>query len=100
MIMILPSTGLTFARPLILGEFGADIPDRILTQCGLASGLLVSAVIYLALQLAKTRAGWESDRSGMMRIIEGQNDAYETLAQSHAKMEGILLALQASRGGR
>jgi len=98
--MILPSTGLTFAQPLILGDLGTELPERILNQCGIASGLLISGVIYLALQLAKTRAGWEADRSGMMRIIEGQNDAYETLAASHAKMEGILLALQASRGDR
>ena len=76
-----------------------DLPGKILSQCGLVSGLLVAAVVYLASQLAKTRAAWESDRSGMAKLIESQNVAYEKLAVSSAKLEGIVLSLQVRGAG-
>jgi hypothetical protein len=87
----------------------SDLPAKIFSQCGLVSGLLVVAVSWLALQLAKTRAAWEADRAAMMqlreadkaamlKLIESGNDAYDNLAVSHAKLEGMLLAVQA-RGG-
>lgn len=72
----------------------SDIPDKVLSQCGLVSGLLVAAVIWLAVQLAKTRAAWEADRGTMTNIIEDLNTSYGNLAVSHAKQEGILLALR------
>lgn len=75
-----------------------ELPDRILSQCGLVSGLLVAAVIWLAVQLAKTRAAWETDRQGMKDVIEDLNTSYNNLAVSHAKQEGILLALRTSGG--
>jgi hypothetical protein len=89
-----------------------DIAGKIVSQCGLVSGLLVIAVAWLALQLAKTRAAWEADRAAMeklresdraalMKIIEDSSAAYENLAVSHAKLEGMLLAVQArGNGGR
>lgn len=95
LILVLPITTIAFARPYIGADIISDLPERIINQCGVVSGLLISAVIYLALQIAKTRAGWESDRSSMMKIIEGQNDAYEALAVSHAKLEGLIIAFQA-----
>jgi hypothetical protein len=87
-----------------------DLPSKIISQCGLVSALLVCAVSWLAWQLAKTRAAWETDRtemtklreadrSAMLKIIEAGNDAYESLAVSHAKIEGMLLAVQARRNG-
>lgn len=75
----------------------SDIPDKILSQCGLVSGLLVAAVIWLAVQNAKTRAAWEADRAGMREIIEDFTQSYNNLAVSHAKQEGILLALKAQK---
>lgn len=87
-----------------------DLPAKILSQCGLVSALLVAAVSWLAWQLAKTRAAWEADRAemtklresdrvAMLKIIESGNDAYEMLAVSHAKIEGMLLAVQARSNG-
>jgi hypothetical protein len=75
----------------------SDLSKALLSQCGLASAFLCIAIIWLALQLAKLRAACEEDRQVMMKAIDKQNDAYETLAVSHSKLEGILLALQ-SRG--
>lgn len=94
MILILPTAALAAVQPYIGSDLMNELPEKILNQCGLVAGLLVSAVVYLALQIAKTRAGWETDRTNMMKIIEGQNDAYEALAVSHAKLEGIILAIQ------
>ena len=87
-----------------------DLPAKILSQCGLVSALLVAAVSWLAWQLAKTRAAWEADRSemtklrdadrvAMLKLLESGNDAYENLAVSHAKLEGMLLAVQARGNG-
>lgn len=80
-----------------------DIPgltglsERLLSQCGLVTAVLFAGIVWLALQLAKTRAGWETDRSGMLKMYDTQNTAYENLATSHAKLEGMLLALQSRR---
>ncbi len=85
----------------------ADLPAKLVSQCGLISGMLVIAVAWLAWQLAKTRAAWESDRAEMTRlretdrqsvqkIIEAGHAAYDKLAVSHAKIEGMLLAAQAA----
>jgi hypothetical protein len=87
-----------------------DLPAKVLSQCGLVSALLVVAVAWLAMQLAKTRAAWETDRAaieklreadrqGMLKLLEASNEAYENLAVSHAKLEGMLLAVQARRSG-
>lgn len=69
--------------------------------------MLVVAVSWLAWQLAKTRAAWEADRAEMtklrendrqavQKIVEASNAAYDKLAVSHAKLEGMLLAAQAA----
>jgi hypothetical protein len=43
----------------------------------------------------------ESDREALIKLIEAGNEAYENLAVSHAKLEGMLLAVQArGNGGR
>ena len=88
----------------------SDLPAKIFTQCGLVSALLTFAVAWLGWQLAKTRAAWETDRAemsklresdkaAMIKLIESGNDAYENLAVSHAKLEGMLLAVQARGNG-
>lgn len=72
----------------------SEIPEKILSQCGLVSALLVIAVIWLTIQLAKTRASWEQDRSEMMDIARLQNESFDNLVVSNAKLEGMLLAFQ------
>lgn len=68
-------------------DLGVQLSEKILSQCGIASGLLVVAVVYLAVSNAKTRSAWEVDRAGMIK-------SYEQLAVSHAKLEGIVLSFQ------
>lgn len=70
----------------------SDIPDKLMSQCGIASALLVAAVIYLAASNAKTRSAWEEDRKMMA-------SSYEKLAVSNAKLEGMVLAVQTTRHG-
>jgi len=70
----------------------SDLPDKVLSQCGIASALLVAAVIYLATNNARTRSAWEEDRKMMAA-------SYDKLAVSHAKLEGIVLTLQTHRVG-
>lgn len=83
---------LVWVAPIAARSDGiGGVPEQILSQCGLASGLLVAAVIYLAAANAKTRTAWEADRAVMA-------SSYEKLAVSHAKLEGIILALRAGRG--
>lgn len=70
----------------------SDIPDKLMSQCGIASALLVAAVIYLAASNAKTRSAWEEDRKLMA-------SSYEKLAVSNAKLEGMVLGVQRHGGG-
>lgn len=91
---LLRLTLLAVVPTIAMADSISDIPDRVLSQCGLVSGLLASAVVWLAVQNAKTRAAWETDRSALTNIIEDLNTSYNNLAVSHAKQEGILLALQ------
>lgn len=79
---------LVWGVPFIARADGiGDLPEKLLSQCGIASALLVAAVIYLAASNAKTRTAWEEDRKLMA-------SAYEKLAVSNAKLEGIVLTLQ------
>ncbi len=78
----------------MFADIFTELPDRIISQCGLVSGLLVAAVVYLAVQLAKTRAGWEQDRANMMNVIRAHEASYTNMAASHAKLEGMLLTLR------
>lgn len=71
-----------------------EIPEKIFSQCGLVAVLLVVGILYLAAQLAKTRAGWEADRTRLMQVIGSQNTSYDNLALSNARLEGIMLAFQ------
>ena len=71
--------------------------EHILSECGIVSTLLFVFVVYLAVQLAKTRGAWESDRAGMMKIIAAHQSSWENLAGSHSKLEGMLLQYTTSR---
>lgn len=62
------------------------LPEKILSQCGLVSMLLMIAVIWLAIQLAKTRAAWEE----VMRIVAAQSQAQDNLERSYAKLKEIV----------
>jgi len=70
----------------------SDLPEKVLSQCGIASALMVAAIIYLAASNAKTRSAWEEDR----RVMAA---SYDKLAVSHAKLEGMVLTLQTRRDG-
>lgn len=75
----------------------ADLPEKILSQCGLVTGLLVAALVWTTRQLAKERADREAERAQLMQVIRAQNTSYDNLAVSHAKLEGILLAANKRR---
>lgn len=72
----------------------ADLPDKLLSQCGIVNAVLVTGIVWLAMQLAKTRASWETDRAGMLKMHSEQTVALEKVATSNAKLEGMLLAVQ------
>jgi hypothetical protein len=76
-----------------------DLPAKLLSQCGIVTAVLVIGIVWLALQLAKTRASWETDRAGMMKMFQEQNAAFDKIAISHAKLEGMLFALQTRSSG-
>lgn len=68
-------------------DTGLDIERKLFSECGIASGLLVIAVIYLATVNAKTRSAWEVNRTTM-------SESYEKLALSHARLEAIVMTLK------
>lgn len=67
-----------------------ELPEKILSQCGLVSALLMAAVVWLAVQLARTRAAWED----VMKIVAVQNTTHENVARSRAKLKGIVSAIR------
>jgi hypothetical protein len=71
-----------------------DLPARVLTQCGLVSGLLMVAIIYLAIELAKARALSETDRASYVKLLNEQTAAQRELAIANAKLEGMLFAIE------
>lgn len=91
--LVIASSFVVWLIPIIARAQGLnDLPEKVFTQCGIASALLVAAVIYLAMTNTKTRDAWEEDRKLMAA-------AYEKLAVSNAKLEGIILTLQTRHGG-
>lgn len=92
-LAVVAGSVLVWIVPLVARAQGVgDIPDKLMSQCGIASALLVAAVIYLAASNAKTRSAWEEDRKMMAA-------SYEKLAVSNAKLEGMVLAVQTRHGG-
>lgn len=75
-----------------------DLPEKLLTQCGLVTLVLLCGIFWLAAQLAKAHAGWEADRAGMLKNNKEQADAYEKMAAAHAELRGIVLSMQMARG--
>jgi hypothetical protein len=86
-----------------------DIGAKILSECGLVSALLVSAVFYLALRLAQATKGWEEDRdeaakridaanATIFRLVEASNEADRAYAVALSRLEVMLTAAQARKG--
>jgi hypothetical protein len=93
MIELVPAVWMVADVALVPGL--SDLPAKIFSQCGLVAGILVVAVVWLALQLAKTRAGWEADRAGLLKMVSDTNDSYDRIAIAHARIEAVLIAVQA-----
>lgn len=73
------------------------LTDKILSECGAVSGVLCAGIGYLAIQNAKSRAGWEKDRSDMMQVNSSLSTALGSLSVAHGELRGIVLTLQAKR---
>lgn len=76
-----------------------SLPEKLLSQCGIVTAVLVVAIIWLTIQLAKANAGREADRTNMIKLFNEQVASYEKLAVSGAKVEGLLIALRQSGMG-
>lgn len=76
----------------------SELPEKVLTQCGLVTLVLLVAILWLASQLAKAHSGWEADRASMLKNSQEQNAAYERMASAHAELRGIVLSMQMARG--
>lgn len=74
-----------------------DLPEKILSQCGLTSGGLVVGLVYFASQLATTRKKWEARETEWTKIFTTQSAIHEKDAVLNAKLEGVLLAVQHKR---
>lgn len=70
----------------------SGLPGEIFSKCGLVSGLLLAAVLWLAVQLAKRSAKAEADRDEMLKLIGAKTQAYENLALAKTMLEGMLIA--------
>lgn len=81
----------------MLADVFTELPIKILSECGLVSGLLATGIIWLAIQLAKNRAACEADRASMMQILRAQDSSYSNLATAHAKLEGMVLGIDKKR---
>ena len=86
-----------------------ELFSKVLSECGLISGVFFFLACAFAWQLAKTRAAWEADRANTeklregdranaMKILADSNQAYDKLAVAHAELRGRFLTIQA-RGG-
>lgn len=82
-----------------------ELIAKILSECGIVSGVFFFLTCAFAWQLAKTRAAWENDRQNteklrgedrknVMQIISDSNKAYDNLANANSELRGILLTLQ------
>jgi hypothetical protein len=76
----------------------AEIPAKLLSQCGIVTAILVIGIVWLALQLAKTRADWEKDRAGMMKMYAELISAGEKTSVSLGTIQGMLIAVQRGAG--
>jgi hypothetical protein len=69
----------------------ADLPEKILTQCGLVTAVSWVIIVWLAAQLAKTNS----------RREKAQAESDETLKkmiEANGKLEGMIFAMQLNRG--
>lgn len=69
----------------------SDLPEKILTQCGLVTAVSWVIIVWLAAQLAKTNSRRESDRSE-------SSEALKKMIEANSKLEGMIFAMQLNRG--
>jgi hypothetical protein len=62
---------------------------KLVSECGLISFLLTIAIVWLAMQLAKERAGRESDRAAALDALKGQMDIVQNLAIGERKLRNL-----------
>jgi hypothetical protein len=82
--------GSTATSILAQTGFLDKLPSEILSQCGILNGGMAAAIIYLVIQLAHNRKGWNADRAEMLKMMESQQKTYTTLAISQTKIETML----------
>ena len=75
----------------------SELPEKILTQCGLVTAISWIVILWLASQLAKAHAGRESDRASMLKVFNEQTAAYEKVSAAHAELKGMVVAIQMQR---
>lgn len=63
--------------------------SKIITECGLISLLLTIAIVWLAAQLAKERAGREADRAAALDALKGQMEIVQNLAIGERKLRNL-----------
>jgi len=70
----------------------SEIMQKLFSECGVISVMFSVAVVWLAAQLAKERAGREADRTIALQTIDKYTKAYENVVTSNSKIEGFLSA--------
>lgn len=96
-IALLSGTGMTVFSSVAMAGFSEELSEKILSQCGLATAILVAGIVWLAMQNAKTRQAWETDRSELIKIIVNQNSSNQNLTVAKEKLETLLLAVESRR---
>jgi hypothetical protein len=75
------------------------LAEKLFSQCGLVSTILLAWVVWLMTQLSKAREMGESDRAAAMKLLNDQIDANKEIAVLLGKAEVMLTALQARHQG-
>ena len=72
----------------------SELISKLFSQCGLLTICFFAAMVWLSIQLAKSRSVSEADRSSYMKLYNEQNAVYEKLAIAQAEIRTLLFALQ------
>lgn len=78
-----------------------DLLSKLQTQCGPIPILMAIAIVWLAWRYVKMTTTYQEREEKLLKTIDEDKKAsslaYDKLAVSHAKLEGMLLAAQAAR---
>lgn len=77
-------------------DFITKLPQEVYTTCGLASALLLVGCFFLAREIGKRQAYYDTNLAGLMKVITTMQDTNQVLSSSNGRLEALIVQTRAT----